>query len=304
QEWQGEKTALFKVNGTTYPVLVEEDNTCTIPEECYFSRNLFFEVGVICCDLITTNLARVNYSESCYTPNVSIPVPTEDVYTQIINRLNEIDSSVATDEQIQNAVDQYFTDHPINTTSNQTSEYIAYANGSINTWIDGVKGFSVPSTNVYVSVPMVFADAINVNNANLASYYGTISSEGVVLTDDISQKVDKIEFNGSIKLLENQWYSTEYRLIAHAPECESSMYLGEEYNFDKDLCIELGTFGVPLGGKRSSDFNPRPFFTSIKYGTGEIATRDGWILKLQMKSDSTQDIITNRSYVLLTFCDK
>ncbi len=282
-EWQGLKTAIFNVDGVAYSMLIDDEDKCEIPEICYTSKSLIFKIGVICGDLVTTNNAIIRFNESCYVPNVTIPPPTNDVYTQIIDKINDIETGV----------------------SNKTSEFMINVNGVNNTWINDIKGYCVTTTNKYESIPAVFSNLVNDNNSNLGEYYGVVSTEGVLLPNDISSKVDKIAFDGTIKLLENQWYGTEFRLIAHSLDCHENMYLGEEYNFTPNKCVELGIFGVPLGGKRSSDFSPRPFFTTIRDSeTNETIKRDSWVLKLQMKSDSTQDIITNRSHILITFYDK
>ncbi len=282
-EWQGLKTAIFNVDGVAYSMLIDDGDKCEIPEICYTSKSLIFKVGVICDDLITTNNAIIRFNESCYIPNATIPPPTNDVYIQIIDKLNHIETG----------------------TPNKTSEFMVNVNGTTNTWINDLKGYCVTTTNKYESIPVIFSNLVNNNNSNLGEYYGTVNTEGVILSSDISEKVGKITFDGTIKLLENQWYGTEFRLIAHSFDCPEIMYLGEEYNFTSNQCVELGVFGVPLGGKRSSDFSPRPFFTTIRDSeTNETIKRDSWVLKLQMKSDSTQDIITNRSHILITFYDK
>lgn len=300
ENWTGIVTALFHVNGEVYPMVLAEDGTCQIPLECFGTKTYQFQVGCICGDLLTTNKVAVRFTESCYVENTSIPEPTEDIYNQIIARMNEIEVGGVSDERIAEAVENYLAKNPIDT--NKTSEFVAMVHGTATTWIAGITGFSVSQTNVFESIPAVFSTLVNDNNKNLASYYGTATNEGVVLVDDISSKVDKLTFRGLIKLMENYWYNTEFRLIAHSPDCEESMYLGEEYHFTYDKCVELGNFGVPLGGKRSGNFSPRSFFTSVRNSdTGKVTTRDGWILKFQMRSDSTQDMITNRSNIVLTF---
>ncbi|MFV0519611.1 MAG: hypothetical protein ACK5LY_04975 [Lachnospirales bacterium] len=299
-EWIGVKTALFNVFGVTYPMLIGDDNTCGVPWEVYTSSKNEFSVGVICGDLRTTNLAKVTFDKSCYTQDVSISKPCEDIYSQIIEKINGLENGSIDEDLVEDIVEKYLLENSVNT--NKTSEFITNVNGSTSTWISGVSGFSVSAINVYESVPAKFNTLVNYNNKNLASYYGEASSDGVRLSEDIASKIDKITFSGVIHLLENYWYSTEFRLIAHSPDCVDTMYLGEEYNFVADKCVELGTFGVPLGGKRSANFNPRPFFIAPKNTeTGEIISRNGWILKLQMKSDSSLDILTNRSNIILIF---
>lgn len=90
----GTKTAFFEVNGTTISQLLDDNNKCEIPEECFSSKVKQFKVGVIYGDLITTNKATITYVESCYTPNSTVTKPTEDIYIQIINKLDEIETKL------------------------------------------------------------------------------------------------------------------------------------------------------------------------------------------------------------------
>ncbi len=100
EEWVGVKTALFLSGETTYSVLINEDNTCEIPQQCYSPKEKSFSIGCICGDLITTNSVRVLYNESCYVTDVSIPEPPTNVYTQIIEKINDIDSGGVTEHNL------------------------------------------------------------------------------------------------------------------------------------------------------------------------------------------------------------
>ncbi len=89
KDWVGVKTAIFEVNGKAYAVVLDEDNSCLIPEECYKSKNLVFTVGCIS-ENLTTNKVNVKFAESCYVQNTTISNPTEDVYTQLLDKINDI----------------------------------------------------------------------------------------------------------------------------------------------------------------------------------------------------------------------
>ncbi len=91
KDWEGTKTAIFTVNGESFAMVLEEDNTCLIPEECYNAKNMTFSVGCVS-EKFTTNKINVKFVESCYVQNTTISNPTEDVYIQIIEKINSIDS--------------------------------------------------------------------------------------------------------------------------------------------------------------------------------------------------------------------
>lgn len=116
EEWSGRTiTAQFKSNKSskTYEYILDENNTCVVPwESLELEGGGYLYVSVFAGALITTNRARVFVAQSGYDSNAeSASPPTPSVYQQILNKLDEIESGVATqiaevrgyiDEQIKN----------------------------------------------------------------------------------------------------------------------------------------------------------------------------------------------------------
>lgn len=97
-EWNGlVKTAEFKngKNGTPYSVLLENDE-CLVPHEVLSGNDKYVYVSVFAGNLITVNVCSVFLETSGYWENAVPAVdPTPSVYAQIINRLENVETSVA-----------------------------------------------------------------------------------------------------------------------------------------------------------------------------------------------------------------
>lgn len=89
--WDGMmKTALFTRNGVTKNRILS-DNSCTVPPEVIKNGGFVVSVlGVVGEQILTTtNQCAVILNLSGYLPGVTIEKPTEDVYMQIINLMQE-----------------------------------------------------------------------------------------------------------------------------------------------------------------------------------------------------------------------
>jgi len=86
-EWVGTKTALFKSKNGNYEMLLTGDS-CVIPWEVLACEQ--FEVSVFCGDLITANSVVIKQEQTAYVPGETPEPPTESVYAQIIEKLDEI----------------------------------------------------------------------------------------------------------------------------------------------------------------------------------------------------------------------
>lgn len=93
EEWEGKvKTVRFINNGEYVDVVLTDTNSCKIPLEVMRSGQL--EVGVFAGNLRTTSVARVTIVASILE-DTDIPAnPTDDVYLQIMERLDELYSLV------------------------------------------------------------------------------------------------------------------------------------------------------------------------------------------------------------------
>lgn len=92
EDWHGTKTAVFKSKAGAYNVLLDEDNACLIPWEVLEDEAFF--VSVFCGDLITANILKIPALPSGYEIGEESRIPTEDIFNQIIDKVNAIDEKV------------------------------------------------------------------------------------------------------------------------------------------------------------------------------------------------------------------
>lgn len=107
EEWTGTKTAVFKGKEKTYNALLDENDTCLVPWEVLTES--WFYVSVFCGDLVTANKVTIYTIPSGYEIGDESRVPTPEIYIQVIEKLNEIESEVDP-EAIQRTVDEYLAD--------------------------------------------------------------------------------------------------------------------------------------------------------------------------------------------------
>lgn len=106
-DWDGViKTAIFRnqCSGVVKNVILEND-MCLVPWEVLEQGDASIEVSVFGGDRITANTARFFNHMSGYSEDGSAPDdPTPDVYTQIINRMADVETAVeAAQEAAENA---------------------------------------------------------------------------------------------------------------------------------------------------------------------------------------------------------
>lgn len=109
-EWAGYdvKTARFKYKGT-FQDQVFSGNECQVP---VISNTSYFEVGVYSGDLHTTTPAYVSARKSILCGSSVPEKPRDDVYAQIMEKINSLTADVSP-EQIEQAVNDYMASHPI-----------------------------------------------------------------------------------------------------------------------------------------------------------------------------------------------
>lgn len=106
EEWTGQITAVFKgKDGEAFNVLLDEMGQCLVPWEVL--TQTWFEVSVFCGDLITANVVRVYTIESGYEIGAESRIPTPDIYTQIIEKIEEIEEQGVDPEVVERVVDEY-----------------------------------------------------------------------------------------------------------------------------------------------------------------------------------------------------
>ena len=88
EEWDGINTAIFKNGEDVFCVVLPDDNLCLVPWEVI--KPPYFTVSVFGGDLITANIVSVAVEKSGYTEGETPEEPTPDVYTQILQKLDEL----------------------------------------------------------------------------------------------------------------------------------------------------------------------------------------------------------------------
>lgn len=109
EEWQGVKTAIFK-NGDVVKHAILSNDECLVPWEVIKKGKL--RVSVFCGDLITADEDIVYISQSGYEDGGEPEEPTPDVYQQLIDMLQNIETGVVSEEKIAKAVEEYLAEHP------------------------------------------------------------------------------------------------------------------------------------------------------------------------------------------------
>lgn len=91
EEWDGlTKTVRFSNDGEYVDVILDDTNSCNIPLEVMKSGTL--DVGVFAGNLQTTTVAKVPIVVSILEEYGSPAEPTPDVYSQIMEKLDEVNT--------------------------------------------------------------------------------------------------------------------------------------------------------------------------------------------------------------------
>ena len=119
-EWTPYGTKTMRVNladGTYQDVVFTGDNVA-LP---VLTASGWVSVGLYAGDLHTSRAARLLALSSVLTPGGSPAAPAEDVYAQIMAKLNEL--STVSPEDIAKAVEDYLAEHPIEETDPTVPEW-------------------------------------------------------------------------------------------------------------------------------------------------------------------------------------
>lgn len=94
EEWDGlTRTVRFINDGDFIDVILDDTNSCKIPREVMKSGTL--EVGVYAGDIQSTTPAKVSIIASILEEYGSPAPPSEDVYSQIMDKLDEVNANDA-----------------------------------------------------------------------------------------------------------------------------------------------------------------------------------------------------------------
>lgn len=103
------KTARFKYNGT-YTDVVFNGCECHMP---IITSAFYVQIGVFAGELHTTTSVILPLRKSILCGTGTPLEPSEDVYSQIMELLNEIKEGEISEKDIQAAVNRYLTQHPV-----------------------------------------------------------------------------------------------------------------------------------------------------------------------------------------------
>ena len=119
-EWEPYSARTMRVNlaDGTYQDVVFTGNTAALP---VLTASGWVSVGLYAGDLHTSRAARLLALSSVLTPGGSPAAPAEDVYAQIMAKLNEL--STVSPEDIAKAVADYLAAHPIEETDPTVPEW-------------------------------------------------------------------------------------------------------------------------------------------------------------------------------------
>lgn len=131
EEWTPYDTKTMRVNlaDGTYQDVVFTGNTATLP---VLTASGWVSVGLHAGDIHTSRAARLLALSSVLTPGGSPAAPAEDVYAQIMAKLNEL--STVSPEDIAKAVEDYLAEHPAASASMRVEGGYIQFSGDGETW--------------------------------------------------------------------------------------------------------------------------------------------------------------------------
>ena len=131
EEWTPYDAKTMRVNlaDGTYQDVVFTGDTATLP---VLTASGWVSVGLYAGDIHTSRASRLLALSSVLTPGGSPAAPAEDVYAQIMAKLNEL--STVSPEDIAKAVEDYLTEHPAASASMRVEGGYIQFSGDGETW--------------------------------------------------------------------------------------------------------------------------------------------------------------------------
>lgn len=131
EEWTPYDAKTMRVNlaDGTYQDVVFTGDTATLP---VLTASGWVSVGLYAGDIHTSRASRLLALSSVLTPGGSPAAPAEDVYAQIMAKLNEL--STVSPEDIAKAVEDYLTEHPAASASMRVEGGYIQCSGDGETW--------------------------------------------------------------------------------------------------------------------------------------------------------------------------
>lgn len=111
---------ILNADGEEIETVLMDGNTCEIKR--LYGRIGLVRVGVTAGDIITTTPCDIRILPSILAfLGGRIPAPPDDIYSQIMALLGELKEGEISDEDIQKAVDNYLSEHPVTISPATTS---------------------------------------------------------------------------------------------------------------------------------------------------------------------------------------
>lgn len=240
EEWTPYDTKTMRVNlaDGTYQDVVFTGNTAALP---VLSTPGWVSVGLYAGDLHTSRAARLLALSSVLTPGGSPAAPSEDVYAQIMAKLNEL--STVSPEDIAKAVEDYLAEHPIEETDPTVPEWakadITGATVGQIAKISAVDDNGVPTAWEPVDMPSgggdgewVFAGSVTAESAGMVLKVSNIHAKHILVSlyascDDDSKRTYAIRLNDTITYIrtsalpgngEKHLWAVEFELLTGGDE--------------------------------------------------------------------------------------
>lgn len=175
-DWTGQKTAVFKSKSGAFNVLLDDDGKCLVPWEVL--QDEVIEISVFCGALITANVVKIITLASGYTIGEEGREPTPDVYTQIMEKLSEIEAEVDP-EALQALIDAYLADKDYVTEADVETIVAAYVDEHKSEW----QGSEVEVTPVLSSGTKIAEIDVDGTTTNL---YAPNGGGGATALDDLT----------------------------------------------------------------------------------------------------------------------
>ena len=240
EEWTPYDTKTMRVNlsdGTYQDVVFTGDNAA-LP---VLTASGWVSVGLYAGDIHTSRAARLLALSSVLTPGGSPAAPAEDVYAQIMAKLNEL--STVSPEDIAKAVEDYLAEHPIEETDPTVPEWakadITGATVGQIAKIAAVDESGAPTAWEPADMPSggggrewVFAGSVTAESAGMVLKVSNIHAKHILVSlyascDDDSKRTYAIRLNDTITYLrtsalpgngEKHLWAVEFELLTGGDE--------------------------------------------------------------------------------------
>lgn len=244
----------------------------------------------------------IGYSSKCYVETVN---GKEPIVGNVVVTAENIPISLTDDRNVSVEIGRLGN-------SVKTSSFMVHVNGQQTHWNqnDPNTKFTPSEVGKWCSIPAKASSIVNTNNSGVVGTYvevleGIDDVKGVQLVEGLSDFVDTISFEVVAMLDNRQWYDTSLRLICYHPSATEDEIKADSLNFGGNIELLMQYDFNASNGQRNATISARDLYTStINKATGEITIRDGWMLCFQMYTNNTNDYISDKSYVVITFRHK